>query len=91
MPNNTFHWVRGKELVSTWHKPDGDWQSSFCAKCGSALPGKNDVERMFIPAGLLEDSEGKLRVAAHIWVGSKASWDVIGGDGHQYQRAFGDE
>tara|TARA_R110002051_G_scaffold21431_1_gene56940 strand:- start:1735 stop:1875 length:141 start_codon:yes stop_codon:yes gene_type:complete len=46
---------------------------------------------MFVPAGLLEDSEGKLRVAAHIWVGSKASWDVIGGDGHQYQRAFGDE
>ena len=91
VPNKDFHWVSGEEQVSTWRKPESDWHSSFCAQCGSALPGKNDEERMFVPAGLLDDPDRKLCVAAHIWVGSKTSWDVIGDDGHQYQRAYGDE
>lgn len=88
--NDAFRWIRGEKLVSSWRKPDGDWQSRFCTKCGSALPGPNDEERMFVPAGLLDDPEDKLRVAAHIWVGSKAHWDEIADSAHQYQRAFGE-
>ena len=87
VPNAAFSWLRGAENRRFWDKPDADWQSHFCGTCGSALPGPNDPERMFIPAGLLE-SEG-LAVAHHIWVESKAAWDKIGDDGKQHPCAFG--
>lgn len=37
----------------------------------------------WIPAGLLDDSSSSV-VAAHLFVGSKASWDEIGDSGEQY-------
>jgi hypothetical protein len=43
---------------------------------------------MFVPAGLLDDPGGTLEVLHHIWVGSKAGWDVIGDDGKQHPEAF---
>jgi hypothetical protein len=38
---------------------------------------------MFIPAGVLDDP-GALRVIHHIFVASKAPWDVIGDEGVQH-------
>lgn len=87
--NEAVEWVRGRDQVRIWKKPGADWQSAFCDCCGSALPVANDDKRTAIPAGLLDDAAGDLRVAAHIWVGSKARWDVIGDGGHQYACAFG--
>ena len=83
-----FRWLGGKDRVSTWSKPDADWQSSFCKICGSSLPGANDEARMYIPAGLLTTGDDKLRVAHHIWVQSKAGWDKIGDEGRQHPEAF---
>jgi hypothetical protein len=83
-----LNWLRGRENIRIWIKPNADWQSSFCATCGSALPVSNDEARVAVPAGLLDDPDGQLKVAAHIWVGSRASWDEIGDDGHRYDCAF---
>ena len=88
--NKRFRWTHGREHVTTWSKPGADWQSHFCCKCGTALPGPNDAERMYVPAGLIADGEKPLQVAHHIWVGSKASWDLIGDAGKQHQNGFGD-
>ena len=85
--NENFNWLSGKALVKTWSKPEHDWQASFCTNCGSTLPGKNDDSRVYIPAGLLPDLP-QLTVRHHIWVGSKANWDVIGDDGIQHQEAI---
>lgn len=87
--NDDFAWSSGKELVKTWDKPDHDWQTSFCHTCGSTLPGANDSERMYVPAGLIMQGDEKLKVAHHIFVDSKASWDEIGDDGKQHKCAFG--
>lgn len=89
--NNCLRWLRGEDQIRVWFKPRADWQSSFCGTCGSALPVANDDEQVAIPVGLLDDAEGKLSVAAHIWVGSKAKWDNIGDDGRQYECAFGQD
>lgn len=86
--NDVFRWVRGEDLAATWKKPDADWQSYFCRICGSALPGANDPTRIFIPAGLIRDGGEHLRVAHHIWVGSKAVWDEIGDAGKQHSERF---
>jgi hypothetical protein len=86
--NSAFRWMRGEDQIAVWKKPDADWQSWFCRACGSALPGPNDEARMFVPAGALTDGGERLKVAHHIWVGSKAVWDVIGDSGKQHEEAF---
>lgn len=87
--NSDFRWVRGEKLINTWHKPEHDWKTSFCKNCGSPLPGVNDESRMYVPVGLISEGDENLKVAHHIWVGSKATWDEIGDNGKQHQQAFG--
>jgi hypothetical protein len=85
---NKFKWLSGEESIGTWKRPDSEWQSRFCRTCGSAVPGDNDAKKMFIPAGSITSGMGELCVAHHIFVGSKASWDVIGDNGKQHFEAF---
>jgi len=88
VPNDKFRWIRGEDLVTTWEKPDHDWLTSFCQICGSTLPGPNDDTNMFIPAGLINEEIENLRVIHHIYVNSKASWDVISDTGKQHLDSF---
>ena len=85
--NDDFRWTTTTKTVSTWQKPGHDWQTWFCSTCGSQLPGENDEQRMFVPAGSISNYED-LAVIHHIWVDSKASWDKIGDDGQQHAEAF---
>ena len=87
-PRSAFHWLSGEKHIASWAKPDADWRSWFCQICGSALPGENDASHMFIPAGLLTSDTAALRVAHHIWVGSKACWDEIGDDGRRHVEGY---
>lgn len=87
-PNASFRWLKGGTKVQSWSHPDCDWGSAFCPKCGSALPGRNDEDTMFIPAGSLKNGVEGVRISDHIWVGSKAGWDEIGGDGRQHDEAY---
>ena len=87
--NEAFRWLRGEEGIATWHKPGADWQARFCRRCGSVVPGPNDDARTYIPAGLITQGGDDLRVAHHLWVGSKAAWDEIGDPGKQHAEAFG--
>ncbi|MFK8010863.1 MAG: GFA family protein [Marinicellaceae bacterium] len=86
--NQQFKWIKGKDLIRTWHKPDHDWQTSFCQICGSTLPGVNDNQRMYVPVGLITKGGENLKVAHHIWVDSKASWDKICDEGTQHSKQF---
>lgn len=86
--NSDFTWLRGKQLIRNWHKPGHDWQKSFCSQCGSPLPDQNDPARIYIPAGLLTEGDEQLKVTHHIWVDSKADWDVIGDSGKQHHQEF---
>lgn len=75
--DENFSWIEGKELIKTWHKPNHDWETSFCVKCGSPLPGKNDENATYIPVSLLDSGDENLRVKGHLFVDSKASWEEI--------------
>ena len=87
--NQVFRWVRGEDHISSWKKPGADWHAWFCRVCGSVLPGANDPARMAVPAALILEGGEVLKVAHHIWVGSKASWDEIGDSGKQHVEKFG--
>ena len=62
----------------------------FCDVCGSMLPGVNDPERMFVPAGLFLGDDQPLRISNHIWVDSRAPWDEIAGSGKHHPEEFTD-
>ncbi len=88
VPKARFRWISGAEALACWRKPDGDWQMNFCRHCGSPAPGENDPDHLFVPAGSLSTGIDGLRVVHHIWVGSKAPWDVIGDSGRQHAESF---
>ena len=89
--NAQFKWLKGEEEVQVWRKPGADWEANFCRRCGSSLPGRNDDRRKFVPAGLLPGHLEGLEVQHHIFVGSKADWDVIGDSGTQHTGPFSED
>lgn len=48
----------------------------FCARCGAAVPGGPNGERIFVPAGNLDGDPG-VRPLAHIFAADRAPWDPI--------------
>jgi hypothetical protein len=53
---------------------------AFCRECGAPAPDSNPRKMVYlVPAGIPDD-DPRLTVGEHIFVGSKAYWDVIGDD-----------
>jgi len=86
--NDRFKWLTGKSSISTWSKPHHDWQTRFCSVCGSPLPGKNSEHNLYVPVSLLSEEAENLKVAHHIFVGSKAYWEDISDQGKQHIGAY---
>ena len=73
-----LRWLRGAELVRDYQLPDARYfGAAFCARCGGKLP-RVSAERNVatVPAGCLDNDPG-MRVQAHIFVESMATWDRI--------------
>lgn len=78
-----FRWTSGSDKISSFVTSTG-FRSDFCVKCGSPVPNPlRNTSYFWVPAGLLEN-DGKLEIVAHLHVGSKASWDIIGSTGTQF-------
>lgn len=74
VPEESFRWLGGRELISSWKKESG-FRSDFCSVCGSPVPNPlRNYPYLWVPAGLLEGGDG-LEIVAHLCVASKASWD----------------
>jgi hypothetical protein len=74
--------VRGEELLAAYTVPEARYfRQVFCRVCGSPMP-RVDRERglCVVPMGSLDDDPG-IRPQRHIFVGSKAPWFEIAGDG----------
>jgi len=87
VPITNFSWVTGQDQITKWSKPEHDWNTSFCKCCGSPLPDNDSESNMYVPAGLLSEGTEMLKVAHHIWVDSKADWEIIGDTGKQHGEA----
>ena len=78
-----FRWLAGEDQIQVYERPPG-WRTAFCRVCGSPLPEPGVTGQVLgIPAGLLDQDPG-IGVGFHIFVGSKAPWDEIGGQAPQY-------
>ena len=81
--SRSFRWLSGEDRATRFARPSG-WSTSFCGVCGSPLPVLHENGKVYmVPAGLLDGSL-ELAVGQHIFVDSKASWDVIGDDAPRY-------
>ena len=86
-----FEWLAGQEQIRYWSKAGHDWHTYFCKVCGSTLPGANDERNVYIPVGTIVKGGENLKVAHHLYVNSKASWEEIGDSGKQHPEGYGSQ
>ncbi|MDF1685872.1 MAG: GFA family protein [Parvibaculaceae bacterium] len=84
----TFSWTTGEENLQTYLNEDG-LGLGFCKTCGSTLCGIDKTQNtkhqvIGITLGTLND-DPPIKITEHIFVGSKACWDEIGGNVVQYE------
>jgi hypothetical protein len=78
-----FEWLAGEAQRQSFSLASG-WGTTFCRTCGCPVPqAGRDGQRLWVPVGALDD-DPELRISGHIWVGSKAKWEVICGDAPQF-------
>ena len=76
----TFEWTSGEEHLQTYGQ---QWGLAFCSTCGTTLCGVFEGKVHGITLGPI-DGDPDIQIEKHIFVGSKASWDHIGGDAPQF-------
>jgi hypothetical protein len=68
-------WLSGHDSVKTYRVPATRHERSFCAECGSALPGvQANGALLVVPAGSL-DGVLDMRPTAHICFADRAEWE----------------
>lgn len=79
-PGSRIRW-EGREFLS--QSAQTGWAIGFCSRCGSTLCGLLDGEVHGLTLGCVDGDPG-VEIEMHIFVGSKAPWDHIGGDAPRY-------
>jgi hypothetical protein len=78
-----FQWTAGEACVKQYSSEKG-WGLGFCSICGSALCGLYQGDVIGITLGTVNGDPG-VGIERHIFVGSKAPWDHIGGSAEQFE------
>ena len=77
-----FEWLSGKELLTSYVSKHG-FGLQFCSKCGSTLCGIFNGAVHGVTLGCV-NGDPKVELGKHIYVGSKANWEVIAEGVPQY-------
>jgi len=80
-----FHWVSGENLLTSYIGEHG-FGLQFCNKCGSTLSGVYKGVVHGVTLGCI-NGDPDIKLGRHIYVGSKASWEVIAEGVPQYEEA----
>lgn len=82
---DAFSWTSGSENLSAYDSAPG-WGLAFCRTCGTTLVGTHRGQVHGVTLGSVDGDPG-VAIEVHLFVGSKAPWDHIGGDAPQYEAA----
>ena len=72
---HTFEWLTGENLLTTYERHHV-FGLQFCSKCGSTLCGTFDGVVHGVTLGCV-NGDPEIEIGMHIFVGSKATWEVI--------------
>jgi len=78
-----FKWLEGKELLTSYVGQYG-FGLQFCSKCGSTLCGIYKGSIHGVTLGCV-NGDPEIEIGRHIYVGSKAGWEVIPDSVTQFQ------
>ncbi len=81
----SFRWLSGEELLTTYDSGEG-FGHQFCSRCGSTLCGVYRGQVHGVTLGCVNGDPG-VEIGMHIYVGSKASWEVIPDGVRQFKEA----
>ena len=70
-----FRWLEGVDYLTSYKGQQG-FGLQFCSICGSTLCGTYDEQVHGITLGCL-NGDPPVEIGYHIFVGSKASWEVL--------------
>ena len=79
----SFTWLSGQDNL-TFHETAPGWGLCFCRTCGTTLCGTADDDVHGVTLGSVDDDPG-VQIEMHIFVGSRAPWDHIGGPAPQFE------
>ena len=85
---DTFSWTAGEKELAAYEAAPG-WGLLFCSSCGSTLCGTHNGQIHGVTLGCVDGDPG-VQIEAHIFVGSRAPWDHIGGNAPQYETRPGE-
>lgn len=78
----SFTWTAGADQLTQYETTPG-WGMGFCKRCGSTLCGLHEGKVHGVTLGSVDGDPG-VQIEMHLFVGSKAPWDHIGGTAPQY-------
>ena len=81
--SSKFKWTSGEDKIQQYESVKG-WGLGFCKVCGSTLCGLYQGNVMGITLGTINGDPG-VDIEKHIFVGSKAPWDHIGGTSPKFE------
>lgn len=79
----SFVWTAGEANLVRYETGPG-WGMGFCGSCGSTLCGLQGNDVHGVTLGCVDGDPG-VEIEMHIFVGSKAPWDHIGGSAPQFE------
>jgi len=82
--NSIFSWTTDEEKVRQYES-EKSWGMGFCGICGSTLCDLYQGKVMGVTLGTV-DGDPEVETERHIFVGSKAPWDHIGGPAQQFEK-----
>ena len=71
----SFEWISGEEMLTSYESKNGSGLK-FCRICGSTLCGTASGEVHGVTLGCVDGDPG-VSIGMHIFVGSKAPWEVM--------------
>jgi hypothetical protein len=80
--DGSFAWTSGEDGLVRYSSTPG-WGLAFCGTCGTTLCGTHGDAVHGVTLGSVDGDPG-VQIEMHIFVGSRAPWDHIGGDAPQF-------
>jgi hypothetical protein len=80
--SGSFKWTNGEEQLRRYEAASG-WGLCFCQTCGTTLCGVREGTVHGVTLGSVDGDPG-VQIGMHLFVGSRAPWDHIGGNAPQF-------